>query len=331
MGERTGATARRTRLASVLLATTLAIAAVALAAAGRPGVAGAAAKMPACPTWTPANLQCNQYPEPGPLGPISVFGDSVLLGSSDGLSSPGLPHQLADAGWGPVNFLAAMGYTTGRNLGAGRSNTAAYWINRWRAEGLDVPVVMINLGNNDMAYCPPDVGCMKQTIDFLLDVIGDQTEVWWPTLTSTDYHRADAWNTALYLAERERPNLHIWDWQGVFTAADPVPPRPVLHPPGRRRAVRPAQRTDGRRRHDRVRTVRHVGPERAGGHCGRRRLRLPPGGRRAHEHRPAHRPRLDHHRRLLGIGPTGHNGGGAHARSAQPEWAWLPHRVPLRR
>ena len=224
MGQRKGDMRRRSRLRPLVLGALIALVAAGLTVGGRSAVAGAAPDMPSCPVWTPLNLQCNQYPAPGPLGAIGVFGDSVLLGSGDGLSTPGLARQLADAGWGPVNFLAAKGYTTGR-VGGARPNTAAYWISRWRAEGFDPTTVMINLGNNEIANCPPNVGCMKQSIDFLLDVIGDQTQVWWPTLTTTDYRRSDAWNTALYLAEQERPNLHIWDWQGVFETANP----PFLH------------------------------------------------------------------------------------------------------
>ena len=193
---------------------------------GAPTSARAETGLPSCPVgYKSTDVQCNQVATPGPLGPISVFGDSVLLGSSSGLSSPGLAEQLAGAGWGPVNFLAGKGDTTGRNQGAGKPSTASYWFNRWRAEGFDAPVVMINLGNNDVAYCPPDVGCMKQTIDYLLDVIGPQVEVWWPKLTTVDYARAGAWNTALMLAGQERPNLHVWDWPTVFTTADP----PFLH------------------------------------------------------------------------------------------------------
>ncbi|MCU1501446.1 MAG: hypothetical protein JWM12_800 [Ilumatobacteraceae bacterium] len=191
-------------------------------AVGAPTVVQAAPGLPACPAgYRATDVQCNQYSNPGPLGGISVIGDSVLLGSSDNFSNPGLPNMLAGAGWGPVNFLAGKGYTTGRNLGAGRPTTAAYWINRWRAEGWDPSVVLVNLGNNDNAFCPANVACMKQTIDYLLNVIGAQVEVWWPLLTTVDYTRAAAWNSALRLAEQERPNLHVWDWPTALATANP--------------------------------------------------------------------------------------------------------------
>lgn len=196
--------------------------AVFVVAVPAPPAALAAGTLPSCPVGFKAtDVQCNQIAAAGPLGPISVFGDSVLLGSSSGLSSPGLPEQLAGAGWGPVSFLAGKGNTTGRNQGAGKPSSASYWFNRWRSEGWDAPVVIINLGNNDVGYCPADVGCMKQSIDYLLNVIGPQVEVWWPKLTTVDYAKAAAWNTALMLAAQERPNLHVWDWPTAFTTADP--------------------------------------------------------------------------------------------------------------
>ncbi len=218
MGERSG---RRWRPAFAVVVALAAVVGV-TTLVGAPAHTASAAGLTTCPVWTPTNLQCNQHTAAGPLGAIGVIGDSVLLGSGDGLSTPGLPSQLAAAGWGPVNFLAAKGYTTGRNKGAGQPNTAAYWINRWRAEGFDPPVMMVNFGNNDMGYCPPlNVACMKQTIDYLLDVIGDQTEVWWPNSAGVDYNRVGPWNTALSLAAQERPNLHVWDWEGEFAAANP--------------------------------------------------------------------------------------------------------------
>lgn len=178
--------------------------------------------LPPCPTGNRAtDVSCNQHAEAGPLGGISVIGDSVLLGSADGLSTPGLPTMLAAAGWGPVHFLAGKGYTTGRNLGAGRPSTAAYWINHWRSQGWDPSVIVVNLGNNDNAFCPANVACMKQTIDYLLDVIGPEVEVWWPKLTTVDYTRAAAWDTALDVAAQQRPNLFVWDWPAALASASP--------------------------------------------------------------------------------------------------------------
>lgn len=213
----------RVRPAALLFAVfTLALASVfAPTPAGSPVVA-AANGLPSCPVgYTVYDVQCNQIAMLGPLGDISVIGDSVLLGSSNALSSPSLPTLLANAGWGPVNFLAGKGYTTGRNVGGNRATAAAYWINRWRSEGVLPSTIVVSLGNNDNAFCPPTIACMKQTIDYLLDVIGPNTQVWWPLITTVDYARQGAWNAALHIAERERPNLITWNWDDVLAGANP--------------------------------------------------------------------------------------------------------------
>ncbi|MEO5725021.1 MAG: hypothetical protein ABIQ39_04580 [Ilumatobacteraceae bacterium] len=198
-----------------VLAATVLVVAVGTSPAG-------AASMPTCPGgYLPTDVQCNQYATAGPLGGISVIGDSVMLGSADGLSNPGLPRLLHDAGWGPVNYLAGKGFTTGRNIGANRPMAAAYWIAQWRAQGWDPSTIVVHLGNNDNAFCPATVACMKQTIDYMLDVIGPQVAVWWPKLTTVDFPRMAAWNQALDLAAAERPNLRLWDWPGVLAAANP--------------------------------------------------------------------------------------------------------------
>ena len=197
------------------------------------GAPAAAAGMPSCPAgYKVSDVSCNQYAAAGPRGGISLFGDSLLLGSSDALSNPGLPRQLADAGWGPVNYLAGKGYTTGRNIGGSKVSTAAYWITRWRSEGWDPSTIVINLGNNDEAFCPPVVSCMKQTIDYLLDIIGPNTEVWWPLITNLDFARGPAWNQALRQAAAERPNLTIWDWPTFLNTSNPpiVMDKYLVHP-----------------------------------------------------------------------------------------------------
>ena len=213
----------RVRPAALLLALcAIVLGSVVVPRPGGPPLVGAAGGLPSCPVgYKVYDVQCNQIANPGPLGDISVIGDSVLLGSSDALSSPSLPTLLAQAGWGPVNFLAGKGYTTGRNVGGTRPTAAAYWINRWRSEGVFPSTIVVNLGNNDNAFCPPTIACMKQTIDYLLDVIGPDTQVWWPLITTVDYVRQGAWNAALHLAERERPNLITWNWDEVLAGANP--------------------------------------------------------------------------------------------------------------
>lgn len=212
----------RIRPALVLLALCTTVFAVLAPTPGATPSVGATAGLPSCPVgYNAYDVQCNQIAAAGPLGDISVIGDSVLLGSSNALSSPSLPTMLSNAGWGPVNFLAGKGYTTGRSLGAGRPSTAAYWINRWRSEGVFPSAIMVNLGNNDNAFCPPTIACMKQTIDYLMDIIGPNTQVWWSLITTVDYVRQGAWNGALHLAEQERPNLVTWNWDEVLAGANP--------------------------------------------------------------------------------------------------------------
>ena len=80
---------------------------------------------------------------PGPLGAVSVIGDSVLLGSA--LWGPTLPERLAERGWGPIKFRAGEGY---RTHGTGEP-ASTYWIRLWRSQGWDAPNVIVNIGAND--------------------------------------------------------------------------------------------------------------------------------------------------------------------------------------
>ena len=55
--------------------------------------------------------QGHRLPAAGPLGAVTVVGDSVLLGSA--LWSPTLPDQLQAYGWGPIRFRAGVGDKAG--------------------------------------------------------------------------------------------------------------------------------------------------------------------------------------------------------------------------
>ena len=48
----------------------------------------------------------------GPLGAVSVIGDSILMGAA--FYSPRLPSRLVEQGWGPVRLRAGEGYSTGQ-------------------------------------------------------------------------------------------------------------------------------------------------------------------------------------------------------------------------
>lgn len=161
---------------------------------------------------------------PGPLGAVTILGDSVLSGS--GYAPSTLPSMLADRGWGPIRFRAGLGYTAGNLLPASRQTfSTAYWIRLWRSEGWDAPNVVVNLGNNDVGFCRADVACNATAIRYLLDQIGPGHMVWWSKITRLYTQRAemDAYNAALDLVAAERPDqLRVWDWPAA-QAANAVP------------------------------------------------------------------------------------------------------------
>ncbi|MEZ5252188.1 MAG: hypothetical protein R2713_24150 [Ilumatobacteraceae bacterium] len=85
------------------------------------------------PPATAANgIEAFELATPGPLGPISVIGDSVLVGAA---IEPSLPANLAAAGWGPIRFRAGLGYTAGNFQPAGSQFSVVNWIRTWRAQG----------------------------------------------------------------------------------------------------------------------------------------------------------------------------------------------------
>lgn len=148
---------------------------------------------------------------PGPLGPVSVIGDSVLLGSV--LYGPTLADQLAARGWGPIRMRAGGGYSTGR-FAVSSEFKVSDWIARWRQQGWDPTDVVVNLGANDSGFCRGDVACARDAITFLLDAIGPGHRVWWPKITRfyTRLDEQDAWNQALDEIAAERDDVWTWDW-----------------------------------------------------------------------------------------------------------------------
>jgi hypothetical protein len=148
---------------------------------------------------------------PGPLGAITVIGDSVMLGGL--LVGPTIGAQLHARGWGPIRARAGEGYSTG----AFATNTtwkATYWIQRWRNEGWDAPTVLVNLGANDSGICRADVACARNAILHLVDAIGPGRRIWWPKITRfyTYTDQANAWNAALDQIAVERADFFTWDW-----------------------------------------------------------------------------------------------------------------------
>ncbi len=155
---------------------------------------------------------------PRPLGPISLIGDSVLLGAL--LYSPTLSDQLAARGWGPIRIRAGVGYTTGHFTQSGEAR-ASYWIDRWRREGWDPVDVVVGVGGNDAGYCGIDVSCARAAIMYVVNTIGPGHRIWWPKITHhwAREHWQQNWNTALDQIATERDDFFTWDWPGVMAAA----------------------------------------------------------------------------------------------------------------
>jgi hypothetical protein len=155
--------------------------------------------------------------QPGPLGPITVLGDSVMLGS--GLVAPTLATRLAERGWGPVRFRAGEGYRTGFH--STRTDfDVSRWISQWRAGGWNPRDVVINLGANDSGVCGTNLGCARSAILHLVDHIGPSHRIWWPMITQFPFNQGlqDTWNLALRQIASERDNVYTWDWPAVMAA-----------------------------------------------------------------------------------------------------------------
>jgi hypothetical protein len=154
-------------------------------------------------------------PTPGPLGPVTVIGDSVLVGA--GFYSPTLPDRLQEQGWGPIRFRAGEGYSTGA-FGVPAEFEATTYIRQWRAQGWDPRDVLVNLGANDSGFCGTSVACARDAILHLVDEIGPGHRIWWPKITRLYTHagQMDAWNTALDQLDAERDDFWTWDWPTVM-------------------------------------------------------------------------------------------------------------------
>ena len=189
----------------------LAVAVAALAV----GVIVAGAVVDDAPRLDAQNFQELRSDRPGPLGPIGIFGDSVMLGS--GITRPTIVDRLAALGWGPIRYVAAVGYNTGAH-GGNSTTHASYWIDRWRAEGFDPSNWIIHLGANDAGACRTNSGCVRRSIETVLDRLGPTARVWWPMITHEPSKRAweITWNDTLNQMVAERPSLLTWDWPAVL-------------------------------------------------------------------------------------------------------------------
>jgi hypothetical protein len=164
------------------------------------------------------------YP-PGPLGPVTIVGDSVLANSvypPSGYRS--LQDHLAALGFGPITARAASGLTAGHAptgyFGMPAGVTAANWIAEWEAEGWDAPHVIVNVGAIDSGYCKTDLACARTSIQTVIDAVGPGHHIWWPQITRFYTHQAEAdtWNLALAQIDAERVDFTTWDWPAVLAA-----------------------------------------------------------------------------------------------------------------
>ncbi|MEL6890369.1 MAG: SGNH/GDSL hydrolase family protein [Actinomycetota bacterium] len=166
---------------------------------------------PNAPTADALAVRIIEIDTPGPLGPLTVFGDSVMYGSA--INSPTLIDHLRAEGWGPIRFVAGAGFNTGTPHRAPDAARLTWWIDHWRSEGWEPSKVVVNLGSNDSVFCP-DIECMRSTITSVLDRLGPASRVWWPqmTLQPSRANEQFRWNTALAQVADAQPNLDTWDW-----------------------------------------------------------------------------------------------------------------------
>ncbi|HUF99551.1 MAG TPA: SGNH/GDSL hydrolase family protein [Ilumatobacter sp.] len=155
--------------------------------------------------------------QPGPLGAVTVLGDSVLLGSI--ITSPTIAQQLSARGWGPIRSRGVAALSSGINPVTLEAR-ASYWVRRWRDEGWDAPNVLINIGANDSGVCDTSVQCARNAILFLVNEIGPGHQIWWPQVTRHSYYeyQAATWNEALRQIDAELDYFYTWDWPLVMEA-----------------------------------------------------------------------------------------------------------------
>ncbi len=163
----------------------------------------------------------------GPLGGISIIGDSVMLGSL--VVDTDLPDRLVEQGWGPVRARAGEGYSTGY-FDVPIQFKASFWIEQWRSAGWDPEAVIVNFGANDSGFCGADTICAEAAIRHLVDTIGPR-RIFWPKITRFPFHRTtqDAWNDALDRVAATTPGFATWDWPTVMYEIGLYSPTDHIH------------------------------------------------------------------------------------------------------
>ncbi len=158
-------------------------------------------------------------PNRGPLGAVTVIGDSVMLGH--GYYEPTLADQLVANGWGPVRLRGGVAISAG-NEPVQNELKASWWIEQWRAQGWDAPVVLVNVGANDSGFCKTNINCAREAILHVVDAIGPGKRIWWPMITrlqrSPFIEEQNNWNAALAQIAAERDDFWTWDWPREFVS-----------------------------------------------------------------------------------------------------------------
>ena len=153
-------------------------------------------------------------PTVGPRGPITVVGDSVMLGNLLEVEGygPSVAQMLVERGWGPVRAKAGVGFQAGlfvrNNPGADMSR----WVRERYERGEETPIYVVSIGPNDIVACSGSQSCSERDILTLVDAIGPDKEIWWSLITMKDPGYAAAWNNALAAVAATHPNMRLWDW-----------------------------------------------------------------------------------------------------------------------
>lgn len=173
------------------------------------------------------------------MGAIGLLGDSVMLGSSPGISNPSLPSLLAARQWGPIRMTTSLGMRTYN--GVTTSASAYHVIGRWKTAGFNPRVIVVNLGANHFLDCNPTTyaTCQAKIVQ-LMDRIATQyplATVWWAKTNARSLRTGGydpgmlGWNKALDAVEKARPTkLVVWDWPKAIVDGKFLMDPPQIHP-----------------------------------------------------------------------------------------------------
>ncbi|MFZ4721301.1 MAG: hypothetical protein ACOYMR_17880 [Ilumatobacteraceae bacterium] len=171
-----------------------------------------------CDEWTTTSR---------PRGSIALIGDSVLLGSADGASSPSLVQDLDARGWGPIRLTTAVGLRTALN---GPGTPPSDLIAKWATDGVRPRVVAVNLGAGYLVPCGTDPQVCAGAIAAVSDAVWSRwpaAVIWWAKINHTTWPTLEPspgmvhWNAALDAAAQQHPGrMVLWDWPAALQQSD---------------------------------------------------------------------------------------------------------------